>query len=96
MVEQQSLLDGLALMGQATVLYAAPNTGKTLLVLWLLIQAIKEGRVDPSLVFYINCDDSADRLGAEGRARRSVRLPHGGRRLPRLRDRGTCGRSCWR
>lgn len=62
MLEQKRLLDGIALIGQATVLYAAPNTGKTLLVLWMLIQAIKEGRVDPSNVFYINCDDSMNGL----------------------------------
>ncbi len=66
MVEQKHLLDGIALMGQATVLYAAPNTGKTLLVLWMLIQAIKQNRVDPSLVFYINCDDSMSGLVQKG------------------------------
>jgi len=60
--EQVRLLDGLALMGQATVFFAAPNTGKTLLVLWLLIEAIKEGRIDPALVFYLNCDDSLNGL----------------------------------
>ena len=60
--EQVRLLDGLALMGQATVFFAAPNTGKTLLVLWLLIEAIKERRVDPSRVYYLNCDDSLSGL----------------------------------
>jgi hypothetical protein len=60
--EQVRLLDGLALMGQATVFFAAPNTGKTLLVLWLLIQAIKERRVDPASVFYLNCDDNLSGL----------------------------------
>jgi len=66
LVEQKYLLDGIALMGQATVLYAAFNTGKTLLVLWLLIQAIRLGRVDPSLVIYINCDDSLPGLVEKG------------------------------
>lgn len=60
--EQVRLLDGLALIGQATVFFAAPNTGKTLLVLWLLIEAIKERRIDPALVFYLNCDDSLSGL----------------------------------
>ena len=27
-------------------------------MLWLLIEAIKQGRVNPALVFYINCDDN--------------------------------------
>ncbi len=62
MVEQKRLLDGIALMGQVTVLYAAPNTGKTLLVLSMLIEAIKEGRVDPANVFYMNCDDGTNGL----------------------------------
>ena len=48
----------IALMGQATVIYAAPNTGKTLIILFLLIEAIKNGRVDPSNVYYINVDDT--------------------------------------
>ena len=66
MLEQVYLLDGLALMGEATVLYAAPNTGKTLLVLWMLMQAIKQGRLDPAKVFYINCDDSMRGLVQKG------------------------------
>lgn len=61
-VEQRHLLDQVALMGQATVLYAAPNCGKTLLTLWMLIQAIVRRRVDPTRVFYVNVDDSLSGL----------------------------------
>jgi hypothetical protein len=56
--EQVLILGELALMGQITVIYAAPNTGKTLLTLWMLIAAIKFGNLNPSKVFYINVDDS--------------------------------------
>jgi hypothetical protein len=61
-VEQVLILGDLALMGQITVFYAAPNTGKTLLTLWLLIQAIKSGNIDPSKIYYINVDDSLSGL----------------------------------
>lgn len=56
------LLGELALMGQATVLFAAPNTGKTMITISLLIDAIKDGRVDPSKVYYLNMDDSGTGL----------------------------------
>lgn len=61
-VSQTYLLGTLVLMGQATVLYAAPNTGKTLIFLALLIDAIKQDRVDPGQVFYVNVDDSLNGL----------------------------------
>ena len=55
--KQNYLLGNLAISGQATVLYAWPNTGKTLFVLYLLIEAIKLGKIDPSRLYYINVDD---------------------------------------
>ena len=61
-VDDVLLLGQLALLGQATVLFAAPNTGKTVITLNLLVEAIKEGRVDPSKVYYLNMDDSAKGL----------------------------------
>lgn len=66
-VDAVPLLDELALMGQATVFYAAPNTGKTLITLSLLNDAIKNGRVDPSKVYYLNMDDSSKGLLAKVR-----------------------------
>ena len=43
----------LPLLGQSTVIFAAPNTGKTLLSLWLLLRV-----KDPSYkVIYLNADD---------------------------------------
>ena len=57
-VQQKPLLGNLALMGQSTVFYAASNTGKTLITLWLLSRASEAGIIDPSKVFYVNVDDS--------------------------------------
>jgi predicted lactoylglutathione lyase len=53
-----ALLGWVILAGQATVIYAAPNTGKTLLLLHLLIKAVLAGRLNPHRVFYVNADDS--------------------------------------
>lgn len=52
-VDAVPLLGELALMGQATVLFAAPNTGKTMITISLLIDAIKYSRVDPAKVYYL-------------------------------------------
>lgn len=59
---QKLVLGRIALSGQLTVLYAPPNTGKTLLVLKLLCQAIDRHIVDPKKVFYLNMDDSGHGL----------------------------------
>lgn len=61
-VEQCFVLDEIALMGQMTFLFAPPNSGKTLLTFSFLIEAIKQGRINPSRVYYINVDDSAQGL----------------------------------
>ncbi len=57
MQEQVFVLGNIALLGQWTVVYAGPNKGKTLLVLWQAIQAIKARAIDPDQLFYINADD---------------------------------------
>jgi hypothetical protein len=57
-VDAVPILGQLALQGQATVFYAAPNTGKTLITLSLLVDAIQHSRVDPSMVYYLNMDDT--------------------------------------
>lgn len=58
-VAEVSILGQLALQGQLTVFYAAPNTGKTLITLSLLIDAIQQERVDSSKIYYLNVDDSS-------------------------------------
>jgi len=62
MVEQVPLLGNIALMGQATAIFAAPNTGKTLLTLRLLTDAIDKKSFDPKKVFYLNMDDNSKGL----------------------------------
>jgi hypothetical protein len=58
MLEDIFLLQDIALLGQWTTLYAAPNTGKTLLALWLLKEALDIGSLDGDFVFYVNADDT--------------------------------------
>lgn len=54
------LLGRLCLTGQASVWYAPPNAGKTLITLKLLLDAIAEKRITPDNVYYINADDSSE------------------------------------
>ena len=58
MLEDKFVLGKLALLGQITYFYAAPNAGKTLITLRLLIDAIQAGEIDPSRVYYVNADDN--------------------------------------
>lgn len=60
--DQVHVLGEIALLGQSTVIYAAPNTGKTLLTMSLLIKSINQEQVDPNKVYYLNMDDSANGL----------------------------------
>ena len=64
---QTYVLQGVALLGESTVLYAEHNTGKTLITFALLIEAIQSGRVQGDKVYYVNVDDSfngaVDKLG---------------------------------
>lgn len=58
MLDDKFVLGRMAILGQSTVLYAKPNAGKTLLVLWLIIMGINSGEVSRQDVFYINADDN--------------------------------------
>jgi AAA domain len=60
--DEKMLLGNVAVLGQLTVFYADPNTGKTLIVIYLLIAAIRAGRVKAKQVFYINVDDNLNGL----------------------------------
>lgn len=57
------LLGGVVLSGQSTVIYAQPNTGKTLLTMYLLGEAALTGQLVPCRTYYINADDSQQGLG---------------------------------
>ena len=58
MLDDVYVLKDLAILGQWSVFYASPNTGKTLLTLWLLREQIQSGDLNPERVFYINADDA--------------------------------------
>ncbi len=58
MLKDAFILGRMAILGQWTVFYAKPNAGKTLLTIWLLIQAIKDGKINGKDVYYINADDN--------------------------------------
>lgn len=57
--EQTPLLGSLCLKGQATVWYAQPNTGKTLVSLALITEAIMANRIRGDDVIYVAADDTA-------------------------------------
>jgi hypothetical protein len=57
--DQKPILGNLVLRGQAVAIFAWPNAGKTLIILFLLIEAIRSGVIQPSSAFYINFDDNA-------------------------------------
>jgi len=67
MLDDKFILGELALLGQATAFYAKPNAGKTLLTIWLLIEAIKSGDLKAEDVFYLNCDDNHKGLIHKGK-----------------------------
>ena len=58
MLEDKFVLGRMAILGQATAFYAKPNAGKTLMTLWLLIDAVKRNEIEGNKVFYINADDN--------------------------------------
>jgi len=58
MNEDEYALDDIAIMGQWTTFYAAPNTGKTLLTLWMLMQQVQAGKLEGQNVYYVNADDN--------------------------------------
>jgi hypothetical protein len=58
MLDDVYVLKDLAILGQWSVFYASPNTGKTLLTLWLLREQIQAGKLSPERIFYINADDA--------------------------------------
>ncbi len=64
---QIPILGNIALLSQSTVIYAKPNTGKTLITLHLIIEAIKQGKINPSKLFYINMDDDSSGLIVKAR-----------------------------
>lgn len=58
MLKDKFVIEGLAILGQWTTFYAAPNTGKTLIALAGLRVQIESGEILGENVFYVNADDS--------------------------------------
>ena len=57
-LDQEALLGPICFANQTTVLYAKPNTGKTLLLMKFMIDAVKENRIEGRRCYYINADDN--------------------------------------
>ena len=57
-VQALPLLGAVILLAQFSIIYAQPNTGKTLLTIALLMQAVEEWRLNPRLCYYVNADDN--------------------------------------
>ena len=52
----------IAIAGQSTAIYAQPNSGKTLLSMHLVCEAVRKKLIEGEQVFYINADDTAKGL----------------------------------
>lgn len=59
---QKPILGGLAILGQATAIFAPPNSGKTLITTSNLCDDIRLRKIEASKVYYVNVDDSAQGL----------------------------------
>jgi hypothetical protein len=46
-------------LGHMTTIYAAPGTGKTLIMMYILLEAIRRGIIDPNGLYYLNADDNS-------------------------------------
>ena len=77
----------LSAVGEWFVVYARWNTGKTLITLWLLIEAIKAGEIKGEDVYYLNADDTA--VGAKDKAK--ILKEYGVRQIvPNVGDTDNC------
>ena len=61
-VDTKPLLGDFVKLGQATMIYAQANAGKTLTTLALLLEAIEQCRVEAGDILYVNADDSSNGL----------------------------------
>lgn len=66
-------MNRLVFKSSITNLYAAPNTGKTLTTLAMLISDVKSGLLDGSNCFYVNADDG----GISGTVKAKILRKHG-------------------
>lgn len=59
------LLGDVCLRGEATVFYAKHNTGKTLLCLHMVSEAVEQNRIAAADIYFINADDSSAGIAAK-------------------------------
>lgn len=52
--------------GHSSMIYAKPNSGKTLILLSLIISAVEEGRVSGDDILFVNADDNSSGLAEKG------------------------------
>jgi len=62
LTDEIDVLNQLATLGKLHYFFGAPNTGKTLLIISLLLQSIHAKRIKASNVFYFNLDDALNDL----------------------------------
>lgn len=62
MLAEIHVMKNIALLGQITVIYAKPNTGKTLLTVYLIKESVLNNVISGDDVFYVNADDSYNGL----------------------------------
>ena len=65
--EMVFVLPGIAARGQATVIYASPNSGKTLITCHLLHEQLKAGALGDLTIVYCNFDDDFIGCNMKGR-----------------------------
>jgi len=64
--DEKFVLEDVALQGQLTCFYARQNSGKTLITIRLLLDAVKSGRISAEDIFYINADDDPSNSTLKG------------------------------
>ena len=84
MLEDIFVLPDIALLGQWTNIYAAPNTGKTLLTLWLLKENLLSNSLDGDFVFIVNADDNFRGIVEKNRTGGAMGLSHDSSKSERL------------
>ena len=68
-MEQKAIFGPIVLQGQATVIYAKPNVGKTLFMLSFIMDGIRRKLVDPSNIIYLNMDELMDSVATMAEVR---------------------------
>lgn len=59
MASEVFVMKDIAISGQWTTIFGAPNAGKTLLTLWMLFEQIQNSTILGSNIYYVNADDNS-------------------------------------